>query len=59
MAENRETPPTDDAKAKMLAALERKKLGTGAGPGATGTNGNGGAAHGKSGGKREFRRKSV
>jgi hypothetical protein len=59
MADNPDNMPTEDSKAKMLAALERKKQGTGAGPGAAGSSGSGGAAHGKVGGKREFRRKSV
>ena len=59
MTEEQDAKPSEDAKQKMLAALERKKQGTGAGPGAVGSSGSGGAAHGKVGGKREFRRKSV
>lgn len=58
MAEKAENAQSDDAKARMLAALERKKQGTGAGPGAAGSTSGGGATHGKVGGKREFRRKS-
>ncbi|OJX71034.1 MAG: hypothetical protein BGO95_07700 [Micrococcales bacterium 73-13] len=58
MAEESQTSPDETAKAKMLAALERKKQGTGAGPGAAAAKGGAGAAHGKAGGRREFRRKS-
>lgn len=42
----------------MLAALERKKQGAGAGPGVGAAQGGAGTTHGKAGGKREFRRKS-
>jgi len=42
----------------MLAALERKKQGGGAGPGVGTAQGGIAAAHGKAGGRREFRRKS-
>lgn len=58
MADEQDTKPDEDTKARMLEALERKKQGTGAGPGAAGSTGSSGAAHGKVGGKREFRRKS-
>jgi len=47
-----------DPKARFREALERKKQGVGAGPGAQGAKGGVGTAHGKAGGKREFRRKS-
>ncbi len=48
----------DDAKAKFREALERKKQGQAARPNVPGTPGTVNAAHGKIGGKREFRRKS-
>ena len=63
MADERDSTPADesaatDAKERMRAALERKKLGGGAGPGVGAAQGGAGATHGKVGGKREFRRKS-
>lgn len=64
MAEQRDNTPAEDtaapdAKERMRAALERKKQGGGAGPGVGAAQGGSGTTHGKVGGKREFRRKSV
>jgi len=63
MSEQQSTPPSDDAKAaetkaKFREALARKQQGGGSGPVAPGSTGGVHAAHGKAGGKREFRRKS-
>jgi len=51
-------PTAADPRAKFREALERKKRGGGAGPGIGAAQGGSGSAHGKIGGKREFRRKS-
>lgn len=63
MSDDREHTPseeiTDDAKAKFREALDRKKQSSGAGPGVGAAKGGQGSTHGKVGGKREFRRKSV
>src|SRR5690606_3050818 len=64
MSEQQSTPQRNDAdaeaeaKAKFREALDRKKQGGGSGPVAPGSTGGVHAAHGKAGGKREFRRKS-
>jgi len=59
MAEKQENTPATDAKAKMRELLEKKKQGAGAGPHAAATGASkADGAHGKAGGKREFRRKS-
>ncbi len=54
-AENR---PSDEAKQKFREALERKKQSQQARPGHLDGNSPVHGAHGKAGGKREFRRKS-
>lgn len=53
-----EAAATSDAKAKFREALDRKKQSGSKGPVAPGAAGGVHAAHGKVGGKREFRRKS-
>ncbi len=66
MAEERDTMQSDDTeaaaehdtKAKFREALERKKQGQANRPGVPGATSGVGSAHGKVGGKREFRRKS-
>ena len=50
--------PSDDAKAKFREALERKRRQTQAGLVTGGKDHGIHGAHGKAGGKREFRRKS-
>jgi hypothetical protein len=58
---DKKTPPTqdDETRAKYEAALEAKKHKSGHGSGASGSTGGYGKEHAsRSGGKREFRRKS-
>ncbi len=52
------TESADEAKPKFREALERKKQGAANRPNVPGTVSGTGSAHGKVGGKREFRRKS-
>ncbi len=59
MAENTQSSSaSDDAKAKFREALEKKQQTQASRPGTPGATGGVGSAHGKVGGKREFRRKS-
>lgn len=53
-----EKSTTDDAKAKFREALERKKQNQQQRPGHLDAGSTVHSAHGKAGGKREFRRKS-
>lgn len=55
---NDEADAVRDSRAKFREALERKKQSGGFGPVAPGATGGVHSAHGKVGGKREFRRKS-
>lgn len=56
--EPRESNPSDDVKAKFREALERKKQGEQNRPARLDGGSIARDAHGKAGGKREFRRKS-
>ncbi len=58
MADETSKDASEDAKARFREALDRKKQGHAARPAVPGTSGTVNAAHGKVGGKREFRRKS-
>lgn len=56
--ETQPTSPSEESKRKFLAALEAKKQQGANRAGVQGTGPNVGGAHGRAGGKREFRRKS-
>jgi len=58
MSEDQKPTPDADAKAKFREALERKKQANANRPSTPGSTGAVHEAHGKAGGKREFRRKS-